>query len=138
MNFEKLNVRSDSDQQVRHVVWQPGNGTRYEVVFTSLESSDPEAVLMSWFSSRGGKCMSIRVDDMVGELMFTYVCEKLDVNEADGAALMALISRFTPRVCVLPAGYDQYGCYSHKPGEDEVWGLELVNGEIKRSDQAAG
>ena len=138
MNFEKFTVKSESDQPVLHVVWQPGNGTRYEVVVTPLEASEPEAVMISWHNHHGGRCMSLRVDDKVGELMFTYVCEKLGVNVADGAALTALLSRVTPRVCVLPAGYDKYGCFERKAGEDEHWGHVLVNGEVNEPNEATG
>jgi len=89
---------------VLHVDWQPGNGTRYECVFTELPEGD---VVMSRITGGGGQCMRLAPH---GILVDDYLTEKTGlggsgVKGSDCAALLILISMVLPKQVALPCGY---------------------------------
>lgn len=92
----------------RHVIFQPDNGTRYEVVFTEM---DEDTHLMIWLNRGCGRprlCFPFRRSS--GWLVYTYFQEKMDgLNDQDSAALLSLIYEVTGRSVVLPPGMDANG-----------------------------
>jgi len=95
----------------RFIEWCPGNMTRYfcyiAVVDEGEEGGEPTVVL-SWLSrgDTGGSCMRVNGCSLpaVG-----YLGEKMHVNIADGAALLALLKHECGINVIMPHGYDDMG-----------------------------
>ncbi len=84
-----------------HVDWQPGNGTRYECVFTEMPCGD---IVVSRITGGGGQCM--RLPDGPPILTFDYFTEKTGIKGSDCAAMLLLISMVTRLQVCLPKGFD--------------------------------
>ena len=87
---------------------QPGNGTRY---LCYLGQAENDNWVLVWLHHGGSAGKAFVFDSNAGLLHYSYLMEKLGVNEADAAALMTLISRVTGRLCALPLGFGINGCY---------------------------
>lgn len=85
--------------------YQPGNGSRYEVVYCP----GPKTFLFGWYNTRvGGRVAEF--GSTTGVLTYSYLMEKLDIkNYPDAAALLTLISELTGRRVTYPEGYGQDG-----------------------------
>lgn len=90
---------------MRVIDWQPGNGTRYEVyLFLTYER-----ILISWWNKGdGGRTM---IKDTLNMFHYSYMLEKMNIGEADAAALLALFAQETGIETVLPPGYDENGVW---------------------------
>lgn len=90
--------------------FQPGNGTRYCLVFTDLGNGDK---LLSWLreSDVGGR--SFRFRDGMGRVGSGYFAHKMGLmgqyDEADIAALLAF-AKWAGVEVDLVAGYGEDGC----------------------------
>jgi len=117
------------------IIYQPGNGTRYEFFVEKI--SDPNIADLLHISPGGWfvawinqKCRAFQPS---GYLDMWYVAEHFGVNEADGEAIMQLLGHIMGRrvrnpweqcqLCGLPIHPDQegvglcVGCvYKHKLG----------------------
>jgi len=105
---------------VKYIVWQPGNGSRYECFIGEVEHEGSPMILFCWVNrgSRGGKSMVMQPE---GYLSASYFKEKMGIgNDEDAAALMALVARETHRTCALPPNYDSRGCYDCKYSHGNV------------------
>jgi len=89
------------------VEYQPGNGTRYPLLFTRLDlgpnalpnlgfSQIEEAgvVLVSWFNGATARSHAFRDE---GFLHWTYVAEKFGTSPSDAKVLAEVIAHFTNR-----------------------------------------
>jgi len=90
------------------VDWCPGNGTRYDCTITKFLDSDGRAVLLTWLR-KGGSGGTAFLTHTWSTVSLGYLCEKMDVNEADGAALLGLLKQHGVDV-YMPEGYDEKGC----------------------------
>lgn len=91
--FELFNSRYDPVLQVQKVSdeviqcsWEPGNSTRYEMLFTLLHRRDNQQVMMTWMKRVvGGTSVSLICNDP------NYLMEKMDEkNDHDFFAMMDL------------------------------------------------
>jgi len=90
---------------LNEIVYQPDNGTRYEVILVL----HGEHFLFCWLNgSAGGRCHEFATE---GLLHYSYFQEKMKTNEADAAVLLVLIHELTGRTVALPPGYDVAGLY---------------------------
>lgn len=76
------------------LVYEPGNGTRYEIVLTDLRAMG-EGYIVSLLTTSPGTCM--RVADSGGYITATYVRSKLGVGLGDAVILAELIAHLTGR-----------------------------------------
>jgi len=90
--------------------WQPGNATRYDFLLSdySEENSDGELVsywVLSWMleGGAGGKTFRLRTDDFVH---YTYLLEKMDINEGDAPGILSFIEELGVGVG-YPAWFDK-------------------------------
>ena len=94
----------------RFIEWEPGNCTRYACVLATVKDRQGEpCVLLSWLKNgdAGGPSILLRPWSTVS---LGYLMEKMGVNEADGAALLALLERKCGVNVYMPVGYDANGC----------------------------
>jgi hypothetical protein len=87
---------------------QPGNGTRYPCYIGQAENRN---WVLVWLRDGGAMGKAFVFAPNAGLLHYSYLMEKLEVNEADAAGLMPLISEVTGRLCALPIGFGINGCY---------------------------
>jgi len=94
----------------RAINWEPGNGTRYECLVSTVDDTEGEpGVLLVWLKrgGSGGPAMVVRPWSTVS---LGYIMEKMLVNEADGAALLALLKQECGIPVYMPERYDDNGC----------------------------
>lgn len=90
------------------VVFQPGNGTRYELFFSPTGDGD---FLVAWVaSSRVGRCCA--KFGLTETLHWSYAKEKLGRSGEDLCALMLAIHEVMGIEVVLEEGYDDRCCYT--------------------------
>ncbi len=83
---------------VRFIEYQPGNGTRYTLVFSRLLMTmhrtgyEEHATVVSWLQT--GRCMVLAPTGYIAE---SYVAEKLDCREGDALVLAELFAHVTER-----------------------------------------
>ena len=82
--------------------WQPGNATRYDIIYScySEENSDGEMEswwIISWMLEgwAGGKTFRCRTDDFIN---YTYLLEKMDINEGDAPGILSFMEELGIRV----------------------------------------
>lgn len=97
--------------KTRVVDWCPGNATRYRCILVEhpKEPNGARGVLLTWlkrgdtggpsFLAREGQCHDAG-----------YFMEKTGCNEADCAALLALLRHACGCEVYMPRGYNEYGC----------------------------
>jgi hypothetical protein len=99
VNVEKIDMQraikfnSERAVEARYVVYEPGNDTRYEVLFTQVGTLDtvdryPNDVVVTVVNFRKAMLLSRGR----GYLDWTYVAEKLDIGEGDARPLARLFS----------------------------------------------
>ena len=73
---------------MKRFAWEPGNGTRYDIVYGALVGTDK--FLLSWmkFGGSGGVSIIFSGKDL---LHHTYVEEKMGVNTADANGILAFV-----------------------------------------------
>ena len=69
---------------IKRYDWQPGNGTRYDLILTNLKGH----WLITWlrFGGSGGPSLLFS-----GYLHYTYVMEKMSVGIADAVAILKFL-----------------------------------------------
>ena len=82
-------VRATDSSSFYH--YEPGNGTRYEVIFTAYNAGFGPEVVMTLVNFR--KAMVI-TGPMFSPSQIGYMKEKLDMGEGDCYALMPLINHY--------------------------------------------
>ena len=88
-------------------VYQPGNGMRYEIVCVELnEGLD----LFVWINApdHNRPCTKLAKD---GFLAAWWFCDRMGVNHADGAALLAWLRDERGYEVTMPEGYGDDGCW---------------------------
>jgi hypothetical protein len=107
---ERLTKDSPIVAQTRVVDWCPGNATRYRCVLAHVkEPNGTGAVLLTLlhrgdtggpsFLARDGQCPDVG-----------YFSEKTGCNDADSAALLALLKHECGCDVYMPAGFNEFGC----------------------------
>jgi len=93
---------------VLDIIFQPGNGTRYEIVLTDCGGY----WVLSWPSkSSGGVCMSIQKVEL---LHHSYMEQKMpSLGRADIAALLVLVHEETHCPVVLPPDFNKDGLWQN-------------------------
>ncbi len=96
----------------RFIEWCPGNGTRYGCIVSDkvhFEADCDFGVMVAWmrYGDSGGTALALRAHQAVD---IGYIMEKMDVNEADGAALLALLQHKLGVRIHMPEGYNKNGC----------------------------
>ncbi len=94
----------------RFIEWEPGNCTRYACMVVTVEDKQGvPCVLLSWLKNGDGGGPSILIRPW-STLSLGYLMEKMEVGEADGAALLALLEQKCGLAVYMPNGYDANGC----------------------------
>lgn len=110
----------------RLVTFQPGNYTRYEILFTPVPTM-PSVFGMCWLnpiSGPEGRFHIFQSTDSHGLLHYGYFMDKMDCSAADAAALLVLINEEYHRTVVLPPGFNAEGLYIGGHESVEVRGGE--------------
>ena len=87
---------------MEQVIWEPGNGSRYDLLYGKDNSRG--RYILAWMRSggSGGTCI---VWSAQSYLHYSYLCEKLNVNDADAAGIMTFLASKGHDVG-FPEGYD--------------------------------
>ena len=94
----------------KFIEWEPGNCTRYACVVASVKDGQGEpCVLLSWLKNGDGGGPSILIRPW-STVSIDYLMEKMEVGEADGAALLALLEQECGVDVYMPEGYTTNGC----------------------------
>jgi hypothetical protein len=110
MSNPRITKRHALKTAAKVVDWCPGNATRYRCVLVRVEEPNgTQGVLLTWlkyndtggpsFLAREGQCPDV-----------CYFAEKTGLNEADSAALLALLKHEAGVSVYMPEGYDDKGC----------------------------
>tara|TARA_Y100000310_G_C20697297_1_gene826623 strand:- start:1261 stop:1554 length:294 start_codon:yes stop_codon:yes gene_type:complete len=88
--------------------YEPGNGTRYRLLFDTLSK---DRYLFCWFKNAdvGGLCYLGRNSN---HLHLNYLMEKMTVNKADGLALLKFLKEHGVNVLYPPYArnyFERYG-----------------------------
>lgn len=88
---------------VRYVEYEPGNGTKYRLLFTNIsgvkleEVKERRGVRSGWVVTNLSSMRSIIVTDTNEPLHFNYVTEQFKCGLADGICLAEIIGHCTQR-----------------------------------------
>ena len=93
----------------RHV-WCPGNGTRYDL-YHGETNDNPSKIFISWMrhGGSGGYSFAFTRDTF---LHYSYIMEKMQLNEADAAGILSFISKILFVKVGMPPSYNKDGIYS--------------------------
>ena len=101
----------------RHI-HQPGNGTRYDLLFGKYKyldyyKSEITYFFVTWLnkSGVGGTTFSFPIDSQVH---FSYFQEKTGLNEADSAAILGFLENQQVFVGSYPKGFNKLGQFKGK------------------------
>lgn len=103
---QAIKVHNIVGEHVHVVDYQPGDGTRYELVFASVGprvSGAENAVLVSLINFPQGPSMLVERNH--GFLAPSYVTEKLGIKGASAVTLAEIIAHFTGREAYSPEEY---------------------------------
>jgi hypothetical protein len=96
--------------KARSIIWEPGNCTRYDCIVASVEDSRGEpCVLLTWLKNAGSGGPSVLITPW-SVVSVDYICEKMEINVTDGAALLAMLKQKCGVEVHMPHGYDDNGC----------------------------
>jgi len=101
------------ESHVQRVDWQPGNGTRYDLIYGEyLDARAKPMFFITWLQSAGsgGVTLSWSGD----ALHWSYVCEKMGLNIANAAGIMAYLKTQGHDV-MMPEDYNDNGVWAPKP-----------------------
>ena len=84
----------------------PGNGSRYELLYDTLDSG--ASVLCYMRTGAGGICFKFHSDTFIH---YSYFMEKTNLSVADAAALLAFTRDNMAADVGLPPGFDLNGIY---------------------------
>ena len=90
---------------VKNIVYQPGNGTRYEVVLG--RTKDRLFIAVTNIRSFA------RFFADYGVLHYVYFKEKTGLDDSDAAALLVLMHEEAGRSVMLPPGFNKKGLYDN-------------------------
>jgi hypothetical protein len=83
------------------IEYQPGNGTRYAIVFTRVCDSPRYLGGPCWVISWPESSKSMYLRDGTGELLhWRYVVEKMNICKGDAVPIAELIARVTGRTAI--------------------------------------
>jgi hypothetical protein len=110
-------VRRHADGETTMFDFQPGNGTRYVVLFTTVKPTNPmsDAVglstvggwVMTWVNGGvGGAGVSMVVANVPQMMALHYLTSRLQIGPADGHELLRLIRHATGRMVEARAEID--------------------------------
>ncbi len=91
---------------MKRYIYQPGNNTRYDLY---LGKTEDNRWLISWMYRGGSGGKSFAFTDHVH---YTYLEEKLEVNHADAAAILAFIRDNTSLTITMPPRYNKQGLHN--------------------------
>ena len=113
--MERLETITENGDLNKLLVYQPGNGTRYEVVVADLV----DQLMFGWFSAAGGRASALfRKNEK--PMSWDYFCEKMNLcqQRADAVALIVLFGELTGRAVQIPGEFDRAGNYRGKTGNE--------------------
>ena len=101
--MKRLAVERLHPEEIQRVVFQPGNGTKYELVLVPLDHE----FMVSWVpSDRAGRACAVFGRDSL--LHWRYAMEKLQIKGADLNAVMAVLHEVMGVEVALEPGYDEH------------------------------
>jgi len=103
MTVELVQPSQPIPDRVQRFIYEPGNGTRYDLLFGRAD----EHLLLVWLH-RGGSGGSALHWSGNNFLHWTYLAEKLNAGRADIAALLSFLSQFGIDVG-LPENFENTG-----------------------------
>lgn len=74
----------NSNTNVERYDWQPGNGTRYDLLYGNVGSYS----FVTWLARGGSAGSTMLFSDF---LHYTYMTEKMNINEADAAGILKFL-----------------------------------------------
>jgi hypothetical protein len=112
MGLKKIEKMAESHTQ--RVDWQPDNGSRYDMLYGEyLDSRGVPMFFVTWLriGGSGGTTLSWSGG---GLLHHSYISEKMKVNEADAAGILAYL-KIQGHEISMPEGFNDMGRWAPKP-----------------------
>ena len=78
----------------KYITWQPGNGTRYDLILTKLEVDTVCPNSGSWIlvGPWTDRARVIFLDENGGPLHFSYIAEKFNVGPHDASVIALMVA----------------------------------------------
>ena len=101
------------ESHIDRVDWEPGNSTRYDLMYGEyLDAKGKPMFFITWLrlGGSGGTTLSWRGDGR----HWSYVCEKMSINMANAAGIMAYLKTQGHEV-MMPEDFNDNGVWAPKP-----------------------
>jgi len=95
----------------QRVDWQPGNGSRYDILYGEYINADGKPMFFVTWLRLGGSGGSTLSWDGLTLLHWSYLSEKMKVNEADAAGILSYLKKIRGHTVAMPEGFDDMGRY---------------------------
>ena len=102
----------------KFIVFQPGNGTKYETAFVPMVGADysdtlTDKFLFCWINPLDNLGRSLVLQgsawNTIHPLNYQYFMDKMQCSAGDAAALLSLIREITGRTIEFPPGFGSDG-----------------------------
>ena len=101
------------ESHIERVDWEPGNNTRYDMLYGEyLDAQGKPMFFVTWLRLGGSGGTTLSWSG--GHLHWSYVTEKMQVNSADAAGIMAYLKTQGHEVSIHE-DYDDNGVWAPKP-----------------------
>ena len=97
---------------IERVSWEPGTGTRYDLLLASYKREDSVWLALTWLF-KGGSGGVTMTWDIKSTLHWGYMAEKMDVNRADAAGMLAFV-RAKGFLVQMPPDFNKDGRWAPK------------------------
>jgi len=99
----------------QRVDWQPGNGSRYDILYGEYINADGKPMFFVTWLRLGGSGGSTLSWDGLTLLHWSYLSEKMKVNEADAAGILSYLKKIHGHTVAMPEDFNDNGVWSPKP-----------------------
>ena len=98
--------------------YEPGNATRYDLVYVEWGDDYDKTFSLTWFIGSVG--LSFRLKKNLG-VSAEYVQDKTGWKGSDLAAILGYLKRKGVVVINMPHGYNEYGCFEVEDAHDNLY-----------------
>ncbi len=101
------------ESHIQRAVWEPGNGTRYDLLYGEyLDAQGKPLFFITWLRLGGSGGTTLSWPGC--PVHYSYMTEKMQVNCADAAGIMAYL-KTQGHEGMMPEDYDDNGCCAPEP-----------------------
>ena len=101
------------ESHIQRSDWEPGNATRYDLLYGEyLDSRGKPMFFITWLENAGAGGVTLNWSG--DSLHWSYVCEKMGINIANAAGIMAYLKTQGHDV-MMPEDFNDDGVWDPKP-----------------------